>query len=71
MAKHDTTSIQAMLKFCSYFHGKDKAQFLEYKDRLRVVLSFHLLSVVAILQGDPKPAVAQNSTAVATWERAN
>ena len=44
---------------------------MEYKDRLRVVLSFHRQSIAAILQGDPKPTAAQNSTAVATWERAN
>ena len=44
---------------------------MDYKDKLRVVLSFHRQSVAAILQGDPKPPAAQNSTAVATWERAN
>ena len=32
---------------------------------------FYQQSVAAILQGDPKPTAAQNSTAVATWERAN
>ena len=38
MAEHDTNCIQpTMLNFCSRFDGKDKAQFLEYKDRLRVV----------------------------------
>ena len=44
---------------------------MDYKDRLRVVLSFHRQSVAAILQGDPKPPAAQNCTAVATWERTN
>ena len=71
MAEHDTNCIMAMLKFCPRFDGKDKAKFLEYKDGVRVVLSFYRQSVVAILQGDPKPTVAQNSTAVVTWERAN
>ena len=71
MAEHDTSNIQAMLKFCPHFDGKDKAHFLDYKDKLRVVLSFLRQSVAAILQGDPKPPAAQNSTAVATWERAN
>ena len=41
MAEHDTNNIQAMLKFCPHFDGKDKAHFLDYKDMLRVVLSFH------------------------------
>ena len=71
MAEHDTNNIQAMLKFCPHFDGKDKAHFFNYKDKLCVVLSFHRQSVAAILQGDPKPPAAQNSTAVATWERAN
>ena len=71
MAEHDTNCIQAMLIFCPLFDGKDNVQFLEYKDRLRVVLSFYRQSVAAILQGDPKPTAAQNSTAVASWERAN
>ena len=71
MAEHDTNNIQAMLKFCPHFDGKDKAHFFYYKDKLCVVLSFHRQSVAAILQGDPKPPAAQNSTAVATWERAN
>ena len=70
MAEHDTNCIQATLKLCRRFDGKDKAQFLEYKDRLRVVLSFYRQSIAAILQGDPKPIAAQNSTAVATWKRA-
>ena len=71
MAEHDTNNIQAMLKFCPYFDGKDKVNCLDYKDKLRAVLSFHRQSVAAILQGDPKPPAAQNSTAVAAWERAN
>ena len=53
------------------FDGKDKTQFLEYKDKLYVSLSFHRQSVAAILQGEPKPTTAQNSPAVATWTRAN
>ena len=71
MAEHDTNNIQAMLKFCPHFDGKDKAHFLDYKDKLRVVLSFHRQSVAAILQGDLKPPDAQISTAAATWERSN
>ena len=71
MAVHDINRIQAMLKFCPRFDGKGKAQVLEYKDRLRVVLSFYRQSVATILQGDPKPTAARNSTAVGTWERAN
>ena len=71
MAEDDTNSIQAMLKFCPRFDGKYKAPFLEYKDRLRVVLSFYRQIVAAILQGDPKRAATQPSTTVATWERAN
>ena len=49
MAEHDTNSIRAVLTFCPRFDGKYKAQFLKYKDRLRVALSFHLQSVAAIL----------------------
>ena len=71
MAEHDTNNIQAMLKFCPCFDGKNKAHYLEYKDRLRVVLSFYWQTFAAILQGDPKPTAAQSSTAVTTWERAN
>ena len=71
MAEHDTNNIQAMLKFCPRFDGKYKAQFLDYKDRLRVVLTFYQHSVAAILQGYPKPTAAQRSTAVATLERVN
>ena len=72
MAEHDTNCIQAiMLNFCPCFDGKDKAQFLEYKDRLRVMLSFYRQSVAAIFQGEPKPTAGQTSTAVASWERVN
>ena len=71
MEEHDTNNIRAMLKFCPRFDGKDKAHFLDYKDKLRVVLSFHRQSVAVILQADPKPPAAQKFTAVATWERAN
>jgi hypothetical protein len=39
---------------------------LEYKDKLRVSLSFHRRSVAAINYGEPKPTTAQNSTYVAT-----
>ena len=60
-----------MLNFCPRVDGKDRIQRLEYKHRLRVVLSYYRQSVAAILQGDPKPPAAQNSTAVATGERAN
>ena len=71
MAEHDTNCIQAtMLNFFPRFDGKDNAQFLEYKDRLRVV-SFYRQRVAAILQGEPKPTAARNSTAVASRERAN
>ena len=41
MAEHDTNNIQAMLKFCPRFDGKAKAHLIYYKDKLRVVLSFH------------------------------
>ena len=72
MAKHDTNCIQAiMMNFYPRFDGKYKAQFLEYENRLRVVLSFYRQSVATILQGEPKPTAAQNSTAVASWERAS
>ena len=71
MAEHDTNNIQEMLKFCPHFDVKDKTHFLDYKNKLRVVLSFHRQSVAAILQGDPKPPGAQTLTAMATWERAN
>ena len=60
-----------MLNFCPRFDGKDKTQFLEDNDSLRVVLSFYRQSVTVILQGEPKPTAAQNATAVASWERAN
>ena len=71
MAEHDTNSIQAMLNFCPRFDGKDNARFLEYKDRLRVVLSFYRPNVATILQDDPKQTAARNPTAVTWWERAN
>ena len=71
MAEHYTNNIQATLKFCPRFDGKDKAYFFYYKDKLCVVLSFHRQGVAVILQGDPKSPAAQNSTAVATWERVN
>ena len=71
MAEHDANNIQAMLKFCPHFDGKDKAYFLDYKDKLCIVLSFHPQSVAAILQGDLKSPTAQHSTAVTSWERAN
>ena len=65
MAGDYTNCIQAMmLNFCPRFDGKDKAQFLEYKDKLRVVLSFYRQTVATILQDDPKPTAAQTSTAV-------
>ena len=71
MAEYGTDSIQAIVNLYLRFDGKDKTQFLEYKDKLHVSLSFHRQSVVAILQGEPKPTTAQNSPAVATWTRAN
>ena len=71
MAEYGTDSIQAIVNLYSRFNGKDKTQFLEYKDKLRVSLSFHRQSVAAILQGEPKPTTAQNSPAVTTWTRAN
>ena len=71
MAEYGTDSIQAIVNLYPRFDGKDKTQFLEYKDKLRVSLSFHRQSIAAILQGEPKPTTAQNSPAVATWTRAN
>ena len=71
MAEYGTDSIQAIVNLYPRFDGKDKTQFLEYKDKLRVSLSFRRQSVAAILQGEPKPTTAQNSPAVATWTRAN
>ena len=71
MAEYGTNSIQAIANLHSRFDGKNKTQFLEYKDKLRVSLSFHRQSVAAILQGEQKPTTAQNSPAVATWTRAN
>ena len=71
MAEHDTDSIQVIVNLYPRFDGKDKTHFLEYKDKLRVSLSFHWQSVAASLEGEPKPITAQNSLAVATWTRAN
>ena len=71
MTEYGTDSIQATVNLYPRFYGKDKTQYLEYKDKLRVSLSFHRQSVAAILQGEPKPTTAQNSPAVATWTRAN
>ena len=71
MAEHDTDSIQTIVNLYPRFDGKDKTHFLEYKDNLRVSLSFHRQSVGAIRQGEPKPTTAQNSSAVAKWTRAN
>ena len=70
-AELDTNSILVMPKDCPRFNSKYKAKCLEYKDKLRVVSSFHRQSVAAILQGDSKPKTAETSTAVATWKRAN
>ena len=69
--EYGTDSIQAIVNLYPRFDGKEKTQILEYKDKLRVSLSFHRQSVAAILQGEPKPTTAQNSPAVATWTRAN
>ena len=71
MVEYGTDSIQAIVNLYPRFDVKDKTQFLEYKDKLRVSLSFHRQSVAAILQGEPKATTAQNSPAVATWTRAN
>ena len=71
MAEHDTYSIQAIVNLYSRFDGKDKTCFLEYKGKLCVNLSFDWQRVAVILQGEPKPIIAQNSPAVATWTRAN
>ena len=71
MVEYGTDSIQAIVNLYPRFDGKDKTQFLEYKDKLRVSLSSHRRSVAAILQGEPKPTTAQKSPAVATWTRAN
>ena len=46
--------------------AKTRPNVLEYKDKLRVSLSFHRQSVAAT-----KPTTAQNSPAMATWTRAN
>ena len=71
MAEHDTDSIHAIVNLYPRFDGKDTIYFLEYKDKLRISLSFHWQSVAAIFQGEPKPITAQNSLAVVTWTRAN
>ena len=71
MAEHDTDSIQAIVNLYPRFDGKDKTHFLEYKEKLRVSLSFHWQSVAAILEGEPKPITVQILPAVATWTRAN
>ena len=54
VAECNTNGVQAMLKFCSRFHGIDKTHLLGYNDKLRVVLCFYRQSVVAIFQGKPK-----------------
>ena len=71
MVEYGIDSIQAIVNLYPRFDGKDKTQFLEYKDKLRGGLSFHRQSVAAILQSEPKPTTAQNSPAVAAWTRAN
>ena len=71
MAEYGTDSNQAIVNLYPRFDGKDMTHFLEYKDKLRISLSFHRQSVAAILQGEAKPTTAQNSPAVATWTRAN
>ena len=60
MAEYDTDSIQVIVYLYPRFEGKDKTHFLEYKDKLRVSLSFHWQSVAAILEGEPKPITTQN-----------
>ena len=71
MVEYGTDSIQVIVNLYPRFNGKDTSQFLEYKNKLRVSLSFHRQSIAAILQGEPKLTTAQNSPAVATWTRAN
>ena len=71
MAEYGTDSIQVIVNLYPRFDGKDKTQFSEYKDKLCVSLSSHRQSVTAILQGEPKPTIAQNSPAVVTWTHAN
>ena len=71
MVEYGTDSIQVIVNLYPRFDGKDKTQFLKYKDKLRVSLSFHRQSVAAILQGEPKPTTEQSSPAVATWTRTN
>ena len=41
MAEHDTDSIQTIVNLYPRFDGKDKTHVLEYKDKLRVSLSFN------------------------------
>ena len=60
MTEHDTDIIKAIVNFNPHFDGKDKTHFLEYKDKLRVSLSYRRQSVAADLQGEPKPTTAQN-----------
>ena len=71
MAEHDADIIQVIVNLYPRFDGKDKTHFLEYKDKLRVSLSFQRQSVATILKGAPKPTTAQNSPAVTMWTRAN
>ena len=66
MVEYGTDSIRAIVNLYPRFDGKDKTQLLEYKDNLRVNLSFDRQSVAAILQGELKPTTTQNSPAVAT-----
>ena len=65
MAEDDTDSIRAVLKVYIRFDGEDTTHVCKYKSKLGVVLQFHRQSIVAILQCEPKPTAAQNSTAVA------
>ena len=51
--------------------AKTRPSFWNTKDKLHVSLSFHRQSVAAILQGEPKPTTAHNSSAVVMWTRAN
>ena len=71
MVEYGTDSIQAIVNLYPRFNGEYQTQCLEYKDKLRVSLSFRRQSVAAVLQGEPKPTTAQNSPTVATWTRAN
>ena len=71
MAEYVTDSIQVIVNLYPRFDGKDNIQLLEYKDKLRVSLSFHRRNIAAILQGEPKPTATQNSPVVTTWTRTN